>query len=238
MTTWKAAIIVGTGASALGLAHNEDITVATRFGDARLSQAELDGMPVLLLARHGAGHRVPPHRINYRANAEALRMLGCERCLATAAVGSLRDDWPAQTIAVPHDLLDLSGRNLTVHEDEVVHTDFTHPFDEDLRARLLAACPAGTKREAVYVNANGPRFESPAEVRMMRVLGGDVVGMTAGTEAIIMRETGIRYALICVVTNLASGVGPSPVDHDAVYGQMKASMNVIAEVLRKTVSSQ
>ncbi|MEP0766241.1 MAG: MTAP family purine nucleoside phosphorylase [Fimbriimonadia bacterium] len=237
MSEWKAAIIVGTGASALGLGHAEDIAVPTRFGDAKLAHADLDGSPVLLLARHGAGHRVPPHRINYRANAEALRVLGCERCFATAAVGSLRDDWPAQTIAVPHDLLDLSGRNLTVHEDEVVHTDFTHPFDEDLRTRLLDACPSEAKREAVYVNANGPRFESPAEVRMMRLLGGDVVGMTAGTEAIVMRETGIRYALICAVTNLASGVGTAPVDHSQVYQQMKQSMGVIAATLRAAIST-
>ncbi|GMV38087.1 MAG: putative 6-oxopurine nucleoside phosphorylase [Fimbriimonadales bacterium] len=237
MSEWKAAIIVGTGASAFGVGHAEEFTVPTRFGEARLSHADLDGLPVLLLARHGVGHRVPPHRINYRANAEALRVLGCERCLGVAAVGSLREDWPARTIAVPHDLLDLSGRNLTMHEDEVVHTDFSHPFDEDLRERLLAACPPETKREAVYVNANGPRFESPAEVRMMRLLGGDVVGMTAGTEAIVMRETGIRYALVCAVTNLASGVGTAPVDHSQVYVQMKQSMGVIAAILRGAIST-
>lgn len=237
MSECKAAIIVGTGASALGLEHIEDITVATRFGEANLAHADWDGSPVLLLARHGVGHRVPPHRINYRANAEALRLLGCERCFATAAVGSLRDDWPPQTLAIPHDLLDLSGRNLTVYEDEVIHTDFTHPFDEDLRSRLLSAAPPETQRQAVYVNANGPRFESPAEVRMMRLLGGDVVGMTAGTEAIVMRETGIRYALICAVTNLAAGVGSASVDHSKVYEQMEQSMSAIAATLRIAISS-
>jgi 5'-methylthioadenosine phosphorylase len=162
-----------------------------------------------------------------------LRDLGVRAAWSTAAVGGLRSDWPVGTIAVCSDLLDPSGRRLTLHDREVVHTDLTHPFDPDLRSRFLAAAAtAGVAVEprAVYVNGDGPRYESPAEVEALRRLGGDVVGMTAGSEAILMREAGVPYACAAVVTNLASGLA-GLLSHEEVVDAMRARGPVVLDLI-------
>jgi 5'-methylthioadenosine phosphorylase len=232
---WSLAVIVGTGAAA---ADGKRMVVPTRFGAAGLASGSLGGVPVLFIARHGPGHRVPPHRIRYAAFAAALARLGCPRCVATAAVGSLREDWKPGTLVVPDDLLDLSGRGLTVHPEGIVHTDFTAPFGLGLRGKLLAAAPPARVLDGgTYVNVDGPRFETPGEIAMMRELGGDVVGMTAGSEAIVMREAGIAYAVVCVVTNLAAGLSETRVSHGDVYRAAKKPVKEIMGIFERLAAS-
>lgn len=172
------------------------------------------------MSRHSAGHTVPPHRVQYLAMAEAVRRLGAKIVFSTAAVGSLRKDWGPGTMAAVHDFVDLSGRFLTAFDRKVVHTDFSEPFDERGR-KLLCGIDSEIRPECVYVNCNGPRYETPHEVEILGKVG-DVVGMTAGTEAIAMREAGVPYCCLAIVTNLACGISDEPLDHGDVVRVMNS----------------
>jgi 5'-methylthioadenosine phosphorylase len=177
-----------------------------------------------MLARHGAGHKVPPSRVNYTAMSEALRLLRIDYCFSTAAVGSLDSSMPIGTLCVCSDLLDFSGRSSVRFASAVQHIDMTHPFDLSARSKLIESArlaKIGISEQGVYVCVNGPRYETPAEIEAMRRLGGQLVGMTAGTEAIAMREAGVKYACLAIVTNFAAGLQESPLSHDAVVAGMK-----------------
>lgn len=195
--------------------------VPTPYGVIRGRLVEIEGRSVFLLSRHSAGHSVPPHLVNYRAMAVALRQLGVKFCFASAAVGSLSLSLPIGSMVVCADFLDLSFRNLTLHDRKVVHTPFAEPFGVDGRAALLeGALLAGivVRDGGVYLGLNGPRFETPHEIQILAKVG-DVVGMTAATEAVIMKEAGIQYGLLSIVTNLGEGLG-GQVDHEMVGDAM------------------
>lgn len=204
------AIIAGTGIySVPGMGEAE--TVSTPFGEAVVYPAE--GGELVFLARHGVDHTLPPHRINYRANMWALHQLGVERVLATYAVGSLRTDLPAGSLVLLNDFLDFTVGRVTTYYDGgewgVGHADMTMPFCEELRQRLLAgALRAGLKLHptGIYVCKDGPRLESPAEVRMLAQVGGDVVGMTGVPEIALARELGLHFAAAAVSINLGVGL--------------------------------
>jgi 5'-methylthioadenosine phosphorylase len=235
-----AAIIGGTGVgSRLATLGGDPVTIDTKFGPATGSLINHDGTAILVLQRHGPRHKVPPHKINYRALAMAVKQSGANACFSTAATGGLRDDWPCGTMAVCHDFVDLTARNLTLFDDEVVHTDFSEPFSEKARRALLeAARSLGIQIEdkAIYVNGNGPRYETPYEIRLYRKMGGDVVGMTAATEAILMKEAGVEYACLAVVTNLAAGLAGVPLSHEEVVHEMERSGEKAVVILLKAAS--
>lgn len=220
-----AAIIGGTGVGPrLAALGGEAVTIDTKFGAASGSLFDHVGLKVLALQRHGSGHKVPPHKINYRAIALAVKQSGARACFSTAATGGLRDDWPCGTMAVCHDFVDLTGRNLTLFDDEVVHTDFSEPFSEKARQALLESAAAlgfQIQDRAIYINGNGPRYETPHEIQLYRKMGGDVVGMTAATEAILMKEAGVEYACLAVVTNAAAGLAGVPLSHEEVVEEME-----------------
>ena len=158
--------------------------------------------------------------------ARATRLLGARACLATAAVGSLRPEWGPGTLVAPKDFLDLTYRNVTLHERTVVHTDFSDPFPA--RGALLQD---GVIDGGVYMGLNGPRYETPAEIETFRGLGADLVGMTATTEAIAFREVGVPYGLLSIVTNLAAGLSDMPLDHEEVVVEMRRSGERAVEIL-------
>lgn len=150
--------------------------------------------------------------------ARAAKQLGAKACLATAAVGSLRREWGPGTLVVAKDFLDLTYRNVTMHERQVVHTDFSTPFPA--RDALLFAGGERVQDGGVYLGLNGPRYETPAEIETFGKLGADLVGMTASTEAIAFREAGIDYGLLAIVTNLAAGLSDAILDHQEVVDEM------------------
>ncbi len=230
-----AAIIGGTGVGArLEALGGRPIHVPTPFGLARGRLIEHAGRQILVLQRHGAGHRVPPHRIRYRALAEAARRLQVRACFSTAATGGLRDDWPNGTMSVCHDFVDVTGRNATLFDRTVVHTDFSQPFAESARQALIGAAKSqnlAVQEQAVYVNGNGPRYETPYEIQLYRRLGGDVVGMTAATEAILMGEARVPYACLAVVTNLACGLTGAKLSHEEVVDEMERSAERAVAIL-------
>lgn len=231
----SAALIAGTGiADLLERLGGRPALIPTCYGPARGRFLEVQGKTLFLVKRHSVGHKVPPHAVNYRAAAEACRRLGVRSCFATAAVGSLRADWPAGTIVVPDDFIDATARNITMHDRRVEHVDFSDSLPLGGLLRMIAT-NLGTdfQPKGVYVGGNGPRYETPAEVRAFGHIG-DVVGMTASSEAVCFGEVGIPYGLICVVTNLGTGLSGT-LSHGEVVDVMKAKGPAVLEILLKAV---
>ncbi|HKW39066.1 MAG TPA: S-methyl-5'-thioinosine phosphorylase [Burkholderiales bacterium] len=212
------AIIGGTGLARLAnLEVSRRQTVNTPYGDPSgpLTFGAVRGVPVMFLARHGDGHTIPPHQVNYRANVWALKEQGAREIVSVASVGGIREDLGPGKIVVPHQIIDYTwGRIGTFFEDDapVKHIDFTEPYTAGLRRRLLAAAassgePAGDG--AVYAATQGPRLETAAEIDRLEKDGADIVGMTGMPEASLAREAGLAYAAIAVVVNHAAGRGAS-----------------------------
>jgi 5'-methylthioadenosine phosphorylase len=209
----RVAIIGGTGVYELpGLVAREQ-TVDTPYGPVNVLIAESEPYPVVYLNRHGLSRENPPHRINYRGNIAALRMLGVTRVMATNAVGSINRAVPPGGLMVIDDYLDFtSGRAATFYDGGATghaYLGMSTPCCPALRAKLLerAAWANVTLRPSgTYVCTNGPRFETPAEIRMFERLGGDVVGMTGMPEVTLARELGMHYAAVAYSINWAAGL--------------------------------
>ena len=209
------AIIGGTGLTQLA---NLEVThrqvVRTPWGEpsGALTFGKLNNRDVVFLARHGYGHTIPPHMVNYRANIWALHAEKVTHVVSVASVGGIRADLGPGVIAVPHQIIDYtSGRKATFYEGDergVVHIDFTHPYCESLRQRCLeAARRAGQPvvDGGVYATTQGPRLETAAEIDRLERDGADMVGMTGMPEAALARELDLCYAAIAVVANHAAG---------------------------------
>jgi 5'-methylthioadenosine phosphorylase len=196
----RVAIVGGTG---LGAMEGEAVAVATPFGEVQATVGKLAGREVWFVPRHGPAHAVPPHMIRYKANVDALARAGCSRVLAVNTVGSLRPALAPGSLAIAKDYVDLSGRASTFFDDEVVHLDQSEPYCPEMRAALRAALPQAP--DVVYACTQGPRLETPAEIRMLQGIA-DVVGMTGYPEVALARERGLCYASLCMVSNLAAGL--------------------------------
>lgn len=209
------AIIGGSGLTQLAnLSVIRREVVRTPYGEpsGALTFGQLCEHPVVFLARHGYGHTIPPHRVNYQANLWALKEAGVEIIISVASVGGIRADMCPGTLVVPDQIIDYTwGRKSTFHEgtdEPVVHIDFTEPYDAAVRRRILAAAAAAGEKVfdgAVYAATQGPRLETAAEINRLERDGADVVGMTGMPEAALARELGIPYAAINVVANYAAG---------------------------------
>ncbi len=232
-------VVGGSGLSGIpGLEITESVSVATPYGDPSglYSLGIISGREVAFLPRHGAGHTIQPHRINYRANLWGFRELGVRRILSVGASGGISRDMIPGAIALPDQVMDMtSGREATFYDkDEVVHIDFTDPFCPDLRQLLLEAArrtgidiiPAGT-----YICVNGPRLETAAEIRTYAAWGADMVGMTAMPETVLARELEMCFASLSVVTNRAAGISDGRLTVSEVIGTMRSSMDKIRDLL-------
>jgi 5'-methylthioadenosine phosphorylase len=213
------AILGGSGLTSFAeLEIDRREVVRTPWGEPSgpVTIGRIDGVEVAFLPRHGHGHTIPPHAINYRANLHALKSMGVEGVIAVASVGGIRDDMQPGAIAVLDQMLDYTwGRDSTYFdgpEFPVTHIDFTLPYDPALRARLL-----GVARSAhpsvidggCYACMQGPRLETAAEIDRVHRDGADVVGMTLMPEAALSRELDLPYVGIAVVVNHAAGRGDS-----------------------------
>lgn len=170
---------------------------------------------ILFIARHGKKHQYPPHRINYRANIYGLFSLGCVRVIAISAVGSLREEMKPGDFVLSDQFLDFTKHRLSTFSEEgqIYHLDVTSPYCPELReilARALEEYGCAYHFRGAYVCTEGPRFETPLEIRFFRSIGGDMVGMTGVPEVVLARELGMCYSQICVVSNWAAGVTPHP----------------------------
>lgn len=214
------AVIGGTGLYRLAEletveTHQPDTRFGTPSGPVRVGT--LHGRRVAFLARHGEGHSIPPHRINYRANLAALQALGATQVLALNTVGGITERFGPRVLACPDQLIDYTwGRVATICEEpgsEVLHIDFGEPYDRALRRRVLAAAAAAgvaVVDGGCYAATQGPRLETRAEIVRLRRDGCDLVGMTGMPEAALARELGLSYACLAIVANWAAGAGPDP----------------------------
>ena len=186
-----------------------------------LRRGRIEGVDVVLLARHGEPHRIAPHLINYRANVDVLCALGVRGVVALNTVGGISPGARAGALFLPHQLIDYTwGREHTFSDPgNLLHADFAEPYDADLRGRLLAAAArAGVDlaRRGVYGCTQGPRFETAAEVQRMDRDGCDLVGMTGMPEAALCRERELPYAALALVVNPAAGRAAEPFDMAAI----------------------
>ncbi len=237
------AIIGGSGLSQLANLNIERREVArTPYGEPSgvLLFGRLCSQRVVFIARHGYGHTIPPHKVNYRANIWALKQVGATGILSVASVGGIRSDLGPGTLVVPNQIVDYTwGRESTYFDEvdkRVVHIDFTDPYDDVLRKRLLGS--ARTAGEpvvdgAVYGATQGPRLETAGEINRLERDGVDVVGMTGMPEAALARELELPYAALNVVSNWAAGRGDNTqeIHFAAIEATLKTSMGRVREIL-------
>lgn len=240
------AIIGGTGIyNPEALSGFEEIVVNTPYGQVKVNKGQIAGNSVTFITRHGLGHKLPPHKVNYRANIWALKSLGVEEIFATTAVGSLNEEMRAGDFVVCDQLLDFTkSRANTFYDDEnrgVAHVDFTNPYCPRLRSVVidcLAMTGSAYHESGTYVCAEGPRFETAAEIRMYKILGGDLVGMTNAPESVLAREAEICYVNVSIVTNMAAGISPTPLSHSEVVAAMSVSITKMNSLITDFIEYQ
>ena len=249
----KIGIIGGSGVYKLFEAGEiEKVKLETPFGPVMVSLGEIDGKKVAFIPRHGEKHSVPPHLINYRGNAYAMYMLGVEKVIATSAVGSLKIEYKPGDILIPDQIIDFTkNRTYTFFDGKfkvkikrtgeirsgVYHIDMTHPYCDELREKIYESAKEmglPTHYGGTYICTEGPRFETPAEIKFFQQIGGDVVGMTNSPEVFLFKELDICYALMCMITNYAAGM-QERVTHQEVLELFKKKEKMILELIQRTI---
>ena len=237
------AVIGGSGLSQL--ANLEDVrrqVVRTPYGEpsSPLAHGLLRGNGIVFLARHGYGHTIPPHQVNYRANIWALKNAGARSIVSVVSVGGIKQDFGPGVLLVPDQIIDYTtGRRSTYFEDgvaPVTHIDFTHPYSAGLRQRLLdaaRACGQTVVDGGTYATTQGPRLETAAEINRLERDGADIVGMTGMPEAALARELDLDYAAIAVVANHAAGRGDSDnaVALDRIAAVLEEAMGRVRRII-------
>lgn len=238
------AVIGGTGMNDWpGLERVREQAGSTPYGApaAPLIHGRIHGAEVIFLARHGVGHTTPPHLINYRANLWALKEAGARAVIAIAAVGGIARSLPPAAVAVPKDLVDYTWGRAHTYSDgppaAVQHAEFSHPYTPALRKTLLAAARGARVKlvdGGVMGVTQGPRLESPAEIRRMKRDGCTMVGMTGMPEAALARELGLDYAALAVSVNWAAGLGSGDI-HGEIGRSLAGGMAKVRAVLARAL---
>lgn len=239
-----AAVLGGTGLYNIpGLAVKETI-VKTPYGDALVFIGQGADDDIVFLTRHGPSHGIPPHKINFRANMKALAQLGVKRIIANYAVGGINAAIPPLGLAQLGDFIDFTtGRESTYYDGDpalggVQHAEMSQPYCPALSDKLHELAPdfgLSLFRDAVYATFNGPRFETPAEIRMMRTLGCDVVGMTGAQEVVLARELGMTVGAVALSINWAAGIQRSlEIVYDGLPELREKVLALSVAVLRAT----
>jgi len=242
------AIIGGSGSTQLSnLEVSRREVVRTPYGEpsGALTFGSIAGCEVVFLARHGYGHTIPPHQVNYRANIWALHAQGVKNVVAVAAVGGIRSDLAPGALVVPDQIIDYThgraGTFFTGGDTGVRHIDFTLPYCQSLRAACLAAGRRAGETPidgGVYAATQGPRLETAAEIDRLERDGADMVGMTGMPEAALAREIGLCYATIAVVANHAAGRGGGAgISLSDIAAVLEQAMGKVRPMLAKLVAS-
>ncbi|PCI78201.1 MAG: 5'-methylthioadenosine phosphorylase [SAR86 cluster bacterium] len=245
------AIIGGTGLSELqGFEQLEKIALKTPYARSkvRLARVGSGDKEFIFLPRHGAGHKLPPHEINYRANIAALSDLGVSEIVAVNAVGAIHGDLLPGTVAVPNQLIDYSySRDVSFYDGKlkkVHHIDFSNPYSEPIRQRILRATEAVNSDSktacevmagGTYACTQGPRLETAAEIRRLAQDGCDMVGMTGMPEASLARELEIEYASLALSVNWAAGLSEDPITLDDIHAVLESGMEFVSAVITEVV---
>jgi len=245
------AIIGGTGLSELeGFEQLEKLALKTPYARSkvRFQRVGSGDKEFVFLARHGAGHKIPPHEINYRANIAALADLGVTEIVAINAVGAIHGDLLPGSVAVPDQLIDYSySRDVSFYDGKlkaVHHIDFSNPYSETIRQRILQATVAvnsssKTRCEVLaggtYACTQGPRLETAAEIRRLAQDGCDMVGMTGMPEASLARELGIEYASLALSVNRAAGLSEEAITLEDIHKVLESGMDFVSAVITEIV---
>lgn len=236
-------MIGGTGLENIALQDVREESIETPYGSVKVDIGRFGDQnnPVVFMSRHGKGHTVPPHLVNYRANIWALKEIGVRKVIATAAVGSLSTRFKLGDIVLLDQFLDFTkSRPQTFYEggeQGVLHLDMTEPYCQSVQAVIHKAGESigvTLKDKATYVCTEGPRFETPAEIRMYQILGGECVGMTSVPEVVLAKECGMCYASIGMITNEAAGIADHPLTHGEVIESMNATGSTVAHLIQET----
>ncbi|MSU92077.1 S-methyl-5'-thioadenosine phosphorylase [Rhodobacteraceae bacterium 2CG4] len=209
--------LISSAASEELLKNRKAERVSTPWGEAEILLGEIAGRQAAVLLRYGTNLTTPSHKINYRANIWAMRELGVDAIISQNAIGSVNTAIRPGDIVVPDDFLDKTkSRPQSLFDDSEcwVRVDFTDPFCPALRAELIDAATAVSDRvieRGVFVCTEGPRFETPAEIRAYQMEGGDIVGTPLVPEVIFAREAEICFASIAPVINFGAGMAPAVV---------------------------
>ena len=242
------AIIGGSGLtqlSCLEISHRQIIRTPYGEPSGPLTFGKLKNEDIVFLARHGLGHTIPPHAINYRANLWALHSLKPAHVISVASVGGIRADLIPGKLIVPDQIIDYTyGRNFSYFdgkEEPVTHIDFTLPYSQQTRALLLQAAKNADEPISdggVYAATQGPRLETAAEINRLERDGADIVGMTGMPEAALARELGLNYATIAVIANYAAGRGTnvSGIPLKEIYAVLEQAMVKVRNILEHMVS--
>ncbi len=241
------AIIGGSGMTKLAcleISHRQ--IVRTPYGEPSgpLTFGKIDNQEIVFLARHGHGHTIPPHAVNYQANLWALNLFKPKRVIAVVSVGGIRADMIPGRMIVPDQIIDYTyGRKCTYFdktERPITYTDFTHPFCLETRHHLLLAAKQANEKiidGGVYAVTQGPRLETVAEVNRLERDGADMIGMTGMPEAVLAKELGLPYAAIAAVANHAAGRGTSvrAIPLEEVYAVLEEAMVSVRNILEHLV---
>lgn len=238
-------IIGGTGVYDPGLLkNNEEMKVYTPYGDPSdlIIMGKYKGKKVAFIPRHGRGHRIPPHKINARANIWALKQLGVTRIIAPAAVGSMKMQFKPGHIAIPDQFVDFTkSRQYSFYDGgEVCHISVADPFCPELRElaiRTAKSSKLNVHNKATYVCIEGPRYSTRAESRFFKdFVRADVIGMTLVPECVLAREAEICYVSIATITDYDVWAD-KPVSTKEVIETLKENVqntrNLLAEVMPK-----
>jgi 5'-methylthioinosine phosphorylase len=239
------AIIGGTGLTKLeSLKISDREIVHTPYGEPSgpLSHGVLYGKDIMFLPRHGYGHTIPPHKVNYRANLWALKEAGAKCVFAVAAVGGIRGDMLPGQLVIPDQIIDYTWSRVNTFFEEglkqVIHIDFTHPYAEALRQKILQAAAAASVpviNGVTYAATQGPRLETAAEINRLERDGCGVVGMTGMPEAALARELELDYATCAVVANWAAGRGKGEITMKEIEAELAGGMKKVAKILAQLV---
>jgi 5'-methylthioadenosine phosphorylase len=244
------AIIGGSGLTTLSnldVSHRE--VVRTPYGEpsGALVFGQISGQPAVFLPRHGYGHSIPPHMVNYRANLWALHHHKVSGIISVASVGGIRGDLQPGDIVLPSQIIDYTwGRKSTFFDgigSSVTHVDFTEPYDAELSRRIAEAAALlsiSVKVGGVYAATEGPRLETAAEINRLERDGADLVGMTGMPEAVLARELGVAYAAISVVANHAAGRGSSAngIHFESLEHVLQSAMGQVRTIIEKVVGRE
>ncbi|HEY0721463.1 MAG TPA: S-methyl-5'-thioinosine phosphorylase [Gammaproteobacteria bacterium] len=239
------AIIGGTGLTSLKNLHiTRREVMHTPYGEPSgpLVYGELAGVEVVFLPRHGSGHTIPPHKVNYRANIWALKECGADKVVAVNAVGGIRADMIPGRLVIPDQIIDYTwGRTNTYFEEglnHVTHIDFTHPYCEVIRQQLITAARSvglDAIGEGCYAATQGPRLETTAEINRLERDGCHLVGMTGMPEAALARELELCYACCAVVANRAAGRGEGEITMAEIEHHLMGGMAKVRQLLEEVL---
>lgn len=239
----KLAIIGGTGVYDPSILDNiREEQVTTPYGSVQFKVGDYAGQTVAFISRHGNKHSIPPHLINYRANAWAMKKIGVQNIIATTAVGSLNLDMKPGDFVIIDQFLDFTKNRVTTFYEGgdrgVAHVDVTAPYCPAIRTTMQTAAKKigiAVHTNGVYVCTEGPRFETPAEITMFAKLGGDLVGMTNVPEVTLAREAEMCYATVSMVTNFAAGISQQSLTHSEVLETMAGNADNIKKLIMETI---